>query len=230
MLAVLWWGTSAPAIALMGGAATFDDLIALTAAALAWPLAGWIFLMAIVSALARLPGHIGRAFTWCAARITPPAVRRVARTLLGLTMATVPLTVTVPAGAIASPPHNAVYAEAPPSRCGSEATRARPLPGVGRPAVAAPQPRASVGGPVLDDAEPRGAESADHPAGTDHENVVVEKGATLWSIAASHLGPDATPEQIAAEWPRWYATNQDRIGADPDVIRPGIRLSPPEDT
>ncbi|MCM3926462.1 LysM peptidoglycan-binding domain-containing protein, partial [Frankia sp. AiPs1] len=59
------------------------------------------------------------------------------------------------------------------------------------------------------------------------EEVVVLRGDTLWTIAARHLGPTATPEQIAAEWPRWWAANSDVIGHDPNVILPGQRLTPP---
>jgi len=66
-------------------------------------------------------------------------------------------------------------------------------------------------------------------AGTesDGEGVVVLRGDTLWTIAARHLGPTATHEQIAAEWPRWWAANADLIGHDPNLILPGQRLIPP---
>ena len=57
--------------------------------------------------------------------------------------------------------------------------------------------------------------------------IVVKRGDTLWSIVAHYLGPDATEEQIAAEWPRWWAANADVIGPDPDLILPGQRLLPP---
>lgn len=52
-------------------------------------------------------------------------------------------------------------------------------------------------------------------------------GDTLWDIVARRLGPDATAEQVAAEWPRWYAANLSTIGADPDLILPGQRLTAP---
>ncbi len=60
--------------------------------------------------------------------------------------------------------------------------------------------------------------------------VVVVRGDSLWAIAANHLGPAATDEQIAAEWPRWYAANRLTIGPDPDVILPGHILTPPRPT
>ena len=48
-------------------------------------------------------------------------------------------------------------------------------------------------------------------------------------IVARRLGPSASAAQIDAEWPRWYAANRARIGADPDLIRPGLRLVVPSD-
>ena len=58
-------------------------------------------------------------------------------------------------------------------------------------------------------------------------DVVVRRGDTLWGIAAHHLGADATDQDVAQEWPRWYAANHDVIGSDPDLIFPGQRLVTP---
>lgn len=57
--------------------------------------------------------------------------------------------------------------------------------------------------------------------------VVVRRGDTLWDIAARHLGPTATAEETAREWPRWYEANREVIGPEPDLILPGQRLVPP---
>ncbi|WP_158230853.1 LysM domain-containing protein [Frankia sp. CcI49] len=57
--------------------------------------------------------------------------------------------------------------------------------------------------------------------------IVVLRGDSLWTIVARHLGPGATSDQIAAEWPRWWSANADVIGPDPDLILPGQRLVPP---
>ncbi|MEU4603025.1 LysM peptidoglycan-binding domain-containing protein [Kribbella sp. NPDC023972] len=57
--------------------------------------------------------------------------------------------------------------------------------------------------------------------------VVVKPGDTLWSIAATELGPNATPEDVAARWPAWYAANRQLIGPDPDLILPGQVLRIP---
>jgi nucleoid-associated protein YgaU len=57
--------------------------------------------------------------------------------------------------------------------------------------------------------------------------VTVVRGDSLWAIAARHLGPHSTTQQIAHEWPRWYAANRTVIGPDPDLIRVGQVLSVP---
>ena len=59
------------------------------------------------------------------------------------------------------------------------------------------------------------------------EHVVVRAGDTLWSIAARQLGPSATVQDVAEEWPRWYAANRGTIGTDPDLILPGQELRIP---
>ena len=62
------------------------------------------------------------------------------------------------------------------------------------------------------------------------EGVVVRRGDTLWSIAARYLGPAATADEIAREWPRWHEANRHAIGDDPDLIQPGQVLHPPATT
>jgi nucleoid-associated protein YgaU len=59
--------------------------------------------------------------------------------------------------------------------------------------------------------------------------VVVAPGDSLWRIAAAELGPDATPADVAAAWPRWYAANRAAIGDDPGLIVPGLVLRMPEE-
>ncbi|MCK9896829.1 LysM domain-containing protein [Frankia sp. AgB32] len=58
-------------------------------------------------------------------------------------------------------------------------------------------------------------------------DIVVLRGDSLWTIAARHLGANATQEQISAEWHRWWSANMDVIGHDPNMILPGQRLTPP---
>jgi nucleoid-associated protein YgaU len=54
---------------------------------------------------------------------------------------------------------------------------------------------------------------------------VVRAGDSLWTIATSLLGADASPSAVAREVQRLWALNADRIGGgDPDLIFPGERL------
>lgn len=64
-------------------------------------------------------------------------------------------------------------------------------------------------------------------APTGGSTVVVGAGDSLWRLAQHALGPDATDQEVAAEWPRWYAANADVIGADPDLLVPGQVLRVP---
>lgn len=64
--------------------------------------------------------------------------------------------------------------------------------------------------------------------GTEDE-IVVRRGECLWDIVARALGPRAGAAEIAAEWPRWYAANRVRIGDEPDLIHPGLRLVIPKE-
>ncbi|MCQ1999269.1 LysM peptidoglycan-binding domain-containing protein [Arthrobacter zhaoxinii] len=61
----------------------------------------------------------------------------------------------------------------------------------------------------------------------DEREVVVAAGDTLWSLAASQLGPQATDAETAAHWPRWYELNREVIGPDPGLIHPGQVLAVP---
>jgi hypothetical protein len=62
--------------------------------------------------------------------------------------------------------------------------------------------------------------------------VVVEPGDTLWAIAAGRLAADqaGTPladAEIAAAVTRWHHANRQALGANPDLIRPGMVLRQP---
>ena len=46
---------------------------------------------------------------------------------------------------------------------------------------------------------------------------VVKRGESLWIIARRHFGR-------ASQWPRLYRLNRNLIGANPSLIRPGMRL------
>lgn len=66
--------------------------------------------------------------------------------------------------------------------------------------------------------------SADATTPGDRAHTV-RAGESLWSIAGDHLGPGATPAQIAREVHRLWQLNADRIGTgDPDLLMIGTRL------
>lgn len=95
-----------------------------------------------------------------------------------------------------------------------------------RSTTAEPSPRAVTADvtPTRDAREPVRTRTA--PEG-DETDVVVLRGDSLWGIAAAELGSGATPADIAARWPAWYAANRGTIGPDPDVILPGLILRQP---
>lgn len=97
------------------------------------------------------------------------------------------------------------------------------------PLAAATPATAGGAGPVVTDLPSLDRPAAALPArpAVADDAVLVRPGETLWGLAARHLGPGATAEQVAAAWPRWYAANRDVIGPDPDLIHPGQRLHPP---
>lgn len=79
---------------------------------------------------------------------------------------------------------------------------------------------------------------ADNPAGssatTDHvaandavTSHVVASGESLWTIARSHLPPDASLAEIAEATQSWHQANRSSIGPDPNVIHPGQELNHP---
>ena len=88
--------------------------------------------------------------------------------------------------------------------------------------VARPTPRPSASPAreiAASTAQPRGALT--HDAADTHR---VGPGDTLWTIAARDLPPDATDAEISAAWRRIYRLNRAAIGADPDLLLPGIVL------
>ena len=66
------------------------------------------------------------------------------------------------------------------------------------------------------------------PAGP--AEVRVSPGDSLWELAADELGAAAEAEDVERRWREIYAANRDLVGADPDLIRPGQRLTLPGTT
>ncbi|WP_413450975.1 LysM peptidoglycan-binding domain-containing protein [Georgenia phoenicis] len=120
------------------------------------------------------------------------------------------------------PPPPDTPARAQPTPAAPDATVPAPSPAGSAAAVGSARQEAPVAAPV---GTARGAPAAPTPSRAAH---VVRPGDSLWSIARARLGPEVTDAQVAAEWPRWYATNRAVIGADPHLIHPGQTLQAPE--
>lgn len=186
--------------------------------------------------LAHSRGRPAGVATWIALRAGPRAVRPALSALL---VTTVVLGAAAPALAQAAVRTTAISAQ--PALSAVPATVATPatplasahgpgLPPVGWPALPRPgwvatPPRA---GPRIEPGAGLGLVATTGPRERIvGDEVVVRRGDTLWHLAARSLGPGAHAAEIAAEWPRWWQTNRLVIGADPDLLLPGTRLSVP---
>jgi nucleoid-associated protein YgaU len=67
---------------------------------------------------------------------------------------------------------------------------------------------------------------ADHSPARDR-SVVVRAGDCLWRLAEQDLPAGATAPQVAAHWRAIYRLNRTLVGADPNLIHPGQRLTLP---
>lgn len=201
----------------------------------------WLGLGLTLSALSALPGALGQVCRALAARIAPAAVRKVVAFVLGTTLTAAFLPGNAAAGishethgpavvaaakyvggslADAAPDASFRYVSEPPPMTG--ATDAAPLPLWSLDKVAPPQPTAPPDR-LATSSELMG--SARFAPAIDR--IVVHRGDTLWSIAARHLGSDATSADIDSEWRRWLAANLAVIGDDANLILPGQLLRPP---
>jgi resuscitation-promoting factor RpfA len=232
----LAWATAEPLHAARAGTATFDQLLALAAAAVAWIAVGHLVLVLAATALAASPGAVGRGAATVAETVTPAAGRRLARLAVGLTVAAGSVASALPATAAPGGQTVAVPAAAslpaiqrpggdPPPSPSAAAPDVSALPAVGRPGQA---------GGWVPDVPPAAAEPMPPAppvrlvaAVPRTDEVVVRRGDSLWQIAARALSGDATDAEIATEWPRWYEANRDVVGDDPDLLLPGTVLRPP---
>lgn len=197
-----------------------DEVAAGFAGTLLWLLAAVFGLGLLATAIARLPGAIGRAGDRLSRVLLPQAVRRLAAGSAGLGVLLAPVAAIAETGS-APPPASSVPApgwpvDPPPA---PPATPAPPVPPVPPAQPAPPAPPA----PPVPPAKP--VESTPPDAPTD--SVTVRPGDSLWLIAARRLGATASPARVAATWPAWYAANRGAIGDDPDRLVPGQVLHAP---
>jgi nucleoid-associated protein YgaU len=202
------------------GAAYFpvEDIVELAAVAVGTAVAGWTGGHALLALACVVVDRRGRRWTAAeraVARHAPAVVRRLARAAAGAGLG---LALTTPAALALPQPDSAHAADA-------------------RPAV------------VLDLGwQPTSPQQVDRPERSSLVNrspgtssrperpVVVEPGDTLWSIAADRLGR-GTPgmrgnvapsdAETAGAVVRWHEANRDVVGADPDLIWPGMVLHEP---
>jgi nucleoid-associated protein YgaU len=211
----LRWATAAPLASIGEGVARFDDVVGLAAAVACWTLLGWVALVLALTALGSIPGALGRVGAEAATRLTPVAMSKAARLALGLTVVAGPATVALPVNA--APMATRVTALDGPAAN----TEALSLPDVGRPGWIEAANTTEV------NTEPAPTGSARRAVAT----VAVEAGDCLWTIAAEALaatiGSEPSNAAVADEWPRWYALNRAAIGADPDLLLPGMLLRAP---
>jgi resuscitation-promoting factor RpfA len=211
----LGWATASPLASIRDGVARFDDVAGLAAAVACWTLLGWVALVLALTALGSIPGALGRLGAEAATRLTPVAMSRATRLALGLTVVAGPATVALPVNA--APIATRVTTLDGPA-ANSEVLS---LPDVGRPGWNEAAKTTEV------NAEPAPTGSTRREVAT----VVVEAGDCLWTIAAEALaatiGSEPSNAAVAAEWPRWYAVNRAGIGADPDLLLPGMLLRAP---
>lgn len=213
-----------------------------------WLIVAWLVFAASASAAAALPGFAGHAGTLMSRRVAPALVRRLVEAALGVAVvASVATPTAALADAVARRPAAIERVVAGPERApallGDQVGAAVEAPAqlgdrVFAVAVALPPvgdaafDRPGQAPPVLR-ATPRPAAELSVFIGpnrsqdTGAEHIVVRRGDTLWSIAQCHLGAGSTDEQVDAHWRRWYDANRAAIGANPDLISPGARLTPP---
>lgn len=237
----------------VGSASTRDltSMAVLTVGAVAWVAYAWLLIAVLATVLEQAPGAIGSAAALVAGRITSQTSRALLRSALGVAAVT-PLTIGV---AHATPsPTAAPGDQHSPQPIPADASQRPAVPAkpLGRPGVpespadfratekastvdlgAARPNRPKAGRVGVPDRPTEGAPTryTDLRSGQPLRTAthVVQYGDTLWGLAATELGPDATDSAIAARWTHWYAANRTRIGPNPDLLHPGqvLHVPPP---
>lgn len=190
-----------------GAPTTPDAAVVAALAATAYALAGWLLVVTVALALAATGGRLGDAARSAQRLVAPLAVRRAVALTLGLAVVT-------GAGAPAA---------ADPGPAGSSPISTSAAVGLDWPTTPA-----TPATPTTPAAQPAPAGPS---ASADGQPVVVRPGDSLWRIAerdlAERTGRPATDLEVAATWPAWWSANRDAVGPDPDLLHPGVLLTPP---
>lgn len=217
-----------------GQPARADEVLAALTAAGALTCVAWLALGLVLGLLERVPGSLGTAATAVADVVTPRVLRRTAAFVLGVGVAAG----LAPGASVAAPANPVVITAVAAAVAEPDAVADRefltqpdavetPLPDPGFHSLPDPRwvPAAPTVRPQADVSVLSRAPAADAASPAE---VVVQRGDTLWSITARHLGPGASDAQIAEAWPAWHAANRDVVGDDPDLILPGQVLQAPQ--
>lgn len=191
-----------------------DVAVAGVASAVLWLCAVWVAVGLTAWYLSMLPGLAGRCGSAVVRRVLPGAVRRLLVASTGVTVLLSPLPAVAAAGPTPTVP-------APSWPVGQPAASPTPSQSLDQPPV-----RPAPGWPTDRTPAMPAAGTPDRPA-APAGSVTVAPGDSLWTIAATALGPAATEHRIAVAWPYWYRANRSVIGRDPGLIRPGTELIAP---
>jgi nucleoid-associated protein YgaU len=229
---LLAWGTAGAWAAVHApGPVAVDAALALTAAVGAWLALTWLTAVTVLTVLTAVVAGIGSRAHRRATALAPFACRRLAGALLGLTVASAPLVTGLPMASAV--PASVTIATSTGADSSADPSTLPSTDGLDRPAAGVPADWTPDRPAVPHRQDPGSRPLVRLVASTPRtglavvDEVVVRRGDTLWDIAARHLGQDASPAEIAAEWPRWHAANSAVIGPDPDLLLPGQRLLPP---
>ncbi len=212
-----------PDLATLLGAAAAGVGVAVTL----WWLAA--LACAFISGFARLHGRprlASAAGAW-----SPAFMRRLAAVVLGLNLMAAPVSTAAETGAGPLDPRWQADIVAAAPLGAEQAPQTARFAGPSAPAGPPVSPAWTPQGPPADPG-PLARPVTRHPASQGpsapaDSDVVVQSGDSLWSIAASALGPFATDVEVAVAWPEWYRANRSVIGSDPNVILPGQVLQAP---
>lgn len=178
---------------------------------------GFSFCCAVSAELLRRRGSVGAARR--IGSLSPAFMRRTACLALGMNLVVLPA-----AHAAASEPRPSYTSEQVSTVQESTILSPQWMP-VESQQLLEPswEPAAPLPGGGLLVKEPREIHS--FPGSTTE--AVVQPGDSLWTIAARHLGSEATDANVAKAWPRWYEANRSVIGESPELLQPGWVLHAP---
>jgi nucleoid-associated protein YgaU len=119
-------------------------------------------------------------------------------------------------------------APSPPTTIPPPIRRSAPVVHPATPTPEPARPTPTPGPTTAPSSSPAPADLVPPTTATNRGTYVVIRGDCLWSIAARILGPESTSQSIDRGWRAIFAANRAAIGADPNLIHPGLALAIPE--